>query len=312
MIPTQPGLRVLLRHQRHVSGAQRLLLTLALTLLSMGARADVPPAAHALFSRMQAAGLSFGPGVDETKVVVQDTLVHGLFLVRLRDSGESLGFINAQATLVGGGKRGFAVFDQPGKPARRLSGAEVLGLRTEILAAIDYPQLVPIRYGTGGARRILEISAVDCPSCQQFEQALASLVATPGQLDTTFYLVPSALVPTEDGGSAAWQTAAQVWCAESPGQAWQDWWQTHQVPVTADCRFDARSAQREAGMLRNILRGVGINADYTPTFVLEDGTLAMAEGPRTAAYIRQTFGASQGPTAPPAPLRRWLAPDPAP
>ena len=267
------------------------------------AQASPESALHLLFENMRSAHLSFGAGIGEHSLTVTPTLVRGLYFVRNPERNESLGVVNESGTLVGGGARGFAVFSEAGKPARRLSAEEVIALRAEIMAAIDYDRLVKVGYGNGGGRRILEFSAVDCPSCQHFEGILQSMQSA---LNTTFYVVPTSLVPINEGGGESWQTAAWIWCAPSNGRAWQNFWARQAPPHASSCRYDGASAQEEAGRLRMILRGAGVDVDYTPTFVLEDGSVVPAEGGRDGGYVARYFGPGSRPPAKAPGTSHWL------
>jgi len=265
------------------------LLTLILAVVLVpAAQADGRTAAHNLFSNLGRSRASLS--VNEATALVAPTLVRGMYSIS-NPQGHFIGFTNELGTLFGD-LRGLSVVPTNGGPVRRVGLDEIGDLRQEVVDAIDYDKLVRLSYGDGGGRRILVFSALDCPLCRAFEESMRRMG---GEANTTFFVVPSSLMSSAQGGRPTWDAAARIWCAEDAGASWRAYWATRTVPQPRQCRFDGRTAELAAQQLREILQAVGISVSGTPQFVREDGQLVRNNPAMDAAYLANTFGAAGAP-----------------
>lgn len=237
-------------------------LGVAASLVSTGASADGHSASASMFANLARLGIDIGH--KSANVVPSPTLVRGMYVLDTRQ-GEFVGFINESGTLFGD-FRGFQVVP-PNGPARVIDPNELVELRTEVMKNIEYDKLIRISSGDGGGRRLLLLSAVDCPSCKPFEAILnKSLRSTP----STIYVSPSSIQAIENS-PREWDMVARLWCAPDNGRAWQTYWQTRAVPAARPCAITANSAMTSTRHLLSILKGAGIKIPGTPTLIREDG-----------------------------------------
>ena len=285
----------------------RVLLTLLLGLALLGAApawADATSdATHRLFTHLGQARLQLP--VNEAKARASTTLVHQLYA--LGDAqGHPLGYFNEAGTLW---------MDARGPQAlgpnglRALTPDEIAALRVEVMAQIRYEALIKLVYGKGGGRRVLMFSALDCPYCRRFEDTLGFVG---DQLDTTFYVVPSALIGIEGDGVLVWQKVSRVWCAENPGNAWEGFWSEGSVPAVSSsraCEFaQPQSAVLANQQMREILKAVGTRVFAVPQFVREDGMVLRAGGQMELRDLDVLFGPKGLPSvASHASAENWLA-----
>jgi hypothetical protein len=231
--------------------------------------------------------------LTEQSTQATPTLVRGVYA--LTDAqGKGAGYINESGTLYGDAS-GFRVFQADGSPPRTLTPAETAVLRGEVMQAIDYDQLIKVQYGDGGGRRMVMFSALDCGYCKLFEKHFSELGKTN---NTTFYVVPLSLRPSQAGGAQVWQDVARIWCDSNNGDAWKRYWASGQLPPARACAIDARAAERSNLALQTILEAVGLPVKGTPTLLREDGVKLKVGDLRS--YLKQP--APPTPTAQPV----WL------
>lgn len=268
--------------------SSRIMLLATLLAIFAPAQADGPSAVAAYFASLDKAGIRI-EGVAPATTVATPTLVKGIYRFNAGSpTGAFVGYVNEAGTLIGDA-HGFSLIIPHNAP-RPLSDYETDQLRAEVVRNIDVDQLVAVRYGDGGGRRLVMFSAVDCPYCAKFEAGMAKLAK---QANTTFYVVPSALRPTSFGGAAvaSWQTAGRIWCAPDRGAAWLAYWAKRTVPAGDDCG-GAAMVERRADELSEILEAVGIKPKGTPAVLQENGKVFIPRAVLDAAYVRETFGAA--------------------
>jgi len=248
--------------------------------------ADGTSAAAAFFGNLEKAGIRLDD-VSPASTVATPTLVKHIYRLNTGTAaGAFIGYINEAGTLTGDAQ-GFRLIVPNAQP-RALSYDETAQLRAEIVRNIDVDQLIPVRYGDGGGRRLVMFSAVDCPYCAKFEASMAKLAS---QANSTLYVVPSALRPTSYGGQATanWQIVAKLWCAQDPTGAWLAFWARRAVPAGNDCGGPVAVEQRE-NELGEILDAVGVKRHGTPAVLSENGSVFTPKAPLDAAYVRDTLG----------------------
>lgn len=266
---------------------------------SLAAQAGGQDAIQNLFNNLARAKASVGVSADAT--VAAPTPVKGIYAVTDRQ-GRFIGYTNEAGTLFGD-SRGFNVLSASGAQPRPLTAEETAQLRVDIMNAIDYDRLVKVTYGDGGGRRILLFSAVDCPHCKSFEDGMRSVSQ---QVNTTFYVVPSALQPISKGGAQTWQVATHIWCAEDPEEAWLSFWEKRAVPALRKCHLQPKAAELLDRQIKDLLQAAGMRISGTPRLIAEDGTRVLIRSKLDAAFVEATYGPTGRPsTSIDAP--RWLA-----
>ncbi len=225
--------------------------------------------------------------MSEAQARASLTLVNQLYALS-DPQGRALGFFNEAGTLM---------LDAHGAQAlgnnalRALTPDEVTALRLEVMQRIRYEALIKLVYGQGGGRRVLMFSALDCPYCRRFEDTLGFVG---DQLNTTFYVVPSALVSPEGEGISTWQKVSRIWCDENPGNAWEGFWSEGSVPAakpSRSCEFaQPQSAVLANKQMREILNAVGSRVFAVPQFVREDGVVLRSSGQMELRDLDTLFG----------------------
>ena len=283
-----------------------MLLLLAGLLAASAAAADAVSARAALVANLER--LHYDAAPEAAAAVDDRTLVDGLYRLEDPATGQLIALYTASADVIGDGT-GWKWIDDSGlKP---FSPEEVGRLRAEAMRSIEWKRLVEVRYGDGGGRRILLISAVNCPVCARMEKTLAQHAAS---IDTTFYLLPISLSPSaaEGYGEATWRQASAIWCAADGAAAWRQFWLTHQAPAAAaGCTRDAMTTFKTSRNFATVLASIGAPLRGTPGIVREDGTALAFPAEPDAAWFSEVLGAKalqafkspQGDTAP----RQWLA-----
>ena len=294
MIKHSAAARISAPYCRPASGAAILMASLLFSsaLLSANAYADGAAAARNLYATMQRAGYAFDTPLRD--VVVEPTLVRGMYALMTRQ-GALVSITNESGTLSGDGNHP-QVYPAGGGKARALTAEEVLDLRTEVLANIDYDQLIKVQYGDGGGRKLLLFSALDCGYCKKLEDGLAKNTRT---LNTSFYVLPGSLRGQREGGLPVLQAASRIKCAPKNGLAWQSFWSKNVVPTEADggCRVTPASLEREEQLFKHVLLAAGIKIQGYPTLMNENGDRVPHLFDYTAANTNTLFGSGARPPA---------------
>lgn len=94
-----------------------------------------------------------------------------------------------------------------------LSGVALQQLQAQLFGAVKTSEAITFTYGSG-AKKVILISAFDCPSCRQLD---AKLEALADKLNATIYLFPLALDFTNQRAMAV---ATTIWCDADPAGQW--------------------------------------------------------------------------------------------
>jgi hypothetical protein len=299
----------ILRNARNKTVAPKLPLFLLPALASawlthpLIAYADEVDATHRLFAYWHQGNIHMN-GIEESSTTAKPTLVHGIYALYSR--GQWVAEINDSANLwVGGGQASIFANGR----YRAMSGDEKAALRSEIARNVAWDQLIKLTYGDGGGRRLIELSAIDCPVCRKFETTTHEYAKS---LNTTFYVVPSSLYQISQGAAPVWRNVALIWCAKDRALAWKAYWATHSVPAEQKCGWNAQSAQEATNVLAALLKAAGIpGTNTTPTFILENGERLQQSEVSAAFADRKAMARVFGPdglhASPPESESRWLS-----
>ncbi len=269
-------------------------------LISQSVLADSPTAIHNFYTNLARARTSLA--ATEINTVAIPTLVRGMYKLTSKQ-GQFISYTNEAGTLFGDAQ-GFKVISASGIPLRQLNLDEVAGLRAEVLSGLDYDKLIKVQHGDGGGRRIILFSAVDCPFCKKFEDAMREI---DNNVNTTFYVVPSSLRSLSRGGELPkWQAVSNIWCAEDNGAAWLAFWGNRRIAAPRQCEFaDPRNADASVQNLYAIFQAAGMNIVGTPNLVREDGVINRLNAGFDVAWAKATLGPAGMPPAVPQ-SNRWL------
>jgi hypothetical protein len=248
------------------------------------AHADAQSAASAYFRQLEQS--DFDASRQATAIARPIALVHGVYRLEDRESGAFLALITERGDLRGDSGGWSRVAKEGIAP---LPDTEMAQLRAEVMRSVAWDRLIRIAYGDGGSRRLILFSAIDCPYCAKMEASLAQMA---GGLNTTFYVLPTALAPMDVGGRGErnWGQAASLWCATDPASAWKQFWVTRSAASIDGCSLDAAGVQRTARDFATVMASVGAKLRGTPEFIREDGkTFGVPEG-FDVDYARATFG----------------------
>lgn len=253
---------------------------IASVLFSKIAFADGPSAVAAMYRNMASIGI--GLDVSQKNAHATPTLVRGIYKLVNKSSGQFMGYINEGGTVLGDHK-GWTVWARTPRP---MTSNELAEMRSEVIQNIDTDRLIKVEYGDGGDRRMVMFSAVDCSYCRKFEATAAKLAAS---MNTTFYVVPSALRPTSSG-TGPWRTVTNILCAKDKAAAWRSHWSNGGPPSTPGCRFDERQAEEIGNQLYELLASVGIKTKGVPAVLREDGTIFTPQTEFDKRYAASAFG----------------------
>ncbi|HTT10742.1 MAG TPA: thioredoxin fold domain-containing protein [Burkholderiaceae bacterium] len=280
------------------------LLVLASILPGQGALANGASAAANFFANLRRLG--YDTKLEASSTADERTLVDGLYRLEDRSSGELVGLITESGDILGDSTGWRWITAQEPRP---LSAQEAARLRAEVIDSIQWQKLVKVAYGDGGGRRIVLLSAVNCPFCARMEDSLARHA---GSIDTTFYVLPMSLSRsiTTDDGRASWRKAVNLWCAPDGATAWRHYWATHQVTERTGCALDEVAVFRTARNFSTVLSSIGVHVRGTPELIREDGSVLGFPPEPDAHFFRDVLG-SKGlnklePSPPDAGHRRWL------
>ena len=198
--------------------------------------ADGKSAAFAYFRNLQK--WNYETNYEAATTVTDATLVKGVYRLEETSTGKFIALITESGNIKGGANGWYWIEKDE---MRELSNYELKQLRSEVMRNISWDKLVKVTYGNGGGRRIVLVSAVNCPYCAKME---ANLARHSKSIQTTFYVLPTSLLDIDEkGGREAWLDATKLWCATDAGEAWRRFWTTQAVPKENKCRFDEATAQ---------------------------------------------------------------------
>ncbi|MEO8153860.1 MAG: hypothetical protein ABI605_12375 [Rhizobacter sp.] len=265
-------------------------------LAATDALADANSAKAAYFQNREK--LSYEVQSAASSVAREDTLVRGVYRLEDRASGRFIALITERGDLKGD-STGWTIVGPDGPVD--LTDAQARQLRQEVMSRVRWDQLIRVTYGDGGARRLILVSAVNCPYCRKMEANLAKSATT---LRTTFYVLPSSLTPlnASDEGQRTWSQAADLWCAHDDGGAsWKAFWVTHQAPRNQACPLDAASAQQLFRNFGIVMASIGVKVRGTPALIREDGEVFGVPPDFDADYASKTYGPAGMPATDAAP-----------
>lgn len=128
-----------------------------------------------------------------------------------------------------------------------------------LIAAIDFDQLpfdnaIVVKRGNG-ERKLVIFEDPNCSFCHKFERSLTTVD------NVTLYIF---LYPMLSDDSRV--VATNIWCAQNPAKAWEDWMVREMKPAAAVC--DSANAVLASNI--QVARSYGIKG--TPTLVFSDGS----------------------------------------
>ena len=171
---------------------------------------------------------------------------------------------------------------------RPLNNDELRQLRSEVMRNISWDKLIKVAYGNGGGRRMILVSAVNCPYCAKMEDNLAHRSKS---IHTTFYVLPTSLLDIDEkGGSEAWLEATKLWCAPEAGAAWRRFWAKREVPRVNKCPFDEVTAQNIFRNFGNVMSSIDARVHGTPAMIREDGKVLMVPAGFDDKYLSEVLG----------------------
>jgi len=281
-----------------------LVLVLASTFPARDALADAASAASAFFANVKRLG--YETTLEASSTVDDRTLVDGLYRLEDKSSGELVGLITESGDILGDGS-GWRWITKNGMQA--LSSQDAAQLRSEVLQNIQWNNLIKVQYGNGGGRRILLLSAVNCPFCARMEDSLARHA---GSIETTFYVLPMSLAPyvTSAEDRASWSKAANIWCASDNAAAWRRFWATKQVAESEGCKRDEVATFKTSRNFSTVMSSIGVHVRGTPALIREDGLVFNYPPDPDARYFRDILGPkalAEIKTPAKVPRLRWLA-----
>jgi len=255
----------------------------AILMYSQTTLADGVGAVASLYRNMANVGISLN--VSQQNIQATPTLVRGIYKLTVKPSGQFMSYVNEGGTITGDHK-GWQVIASPPRP---MNNRELSELRGDVMRHIDFDKLIKVEYGDGGGRKMVMFSAVDCPFCKKFEANAARLASS---MNTTFYVVPSALRPLSYGlvPLQNWRTATNIWCAKDNASAWRAYWSSNSLPASQSCAFDERTAEEMGNQLEELFSSVGINKHGVPTILREDGAIFTPRPDFDKSYATSIFG----------------------
>jgi hypothetical protein len=197
------------------------------------------------------------PSLRDKPIVA--TLLPGYVAMRYGSDPTDLDFMKKDGSI-----RSFRYFSSNGRPGEALGEGDLERERAEQFRKMSKEQLVTVTYGDG-SKKLLIISAFDCPYCKKLEGALSRHAS---KLNATIYYVPVLLSHAE---TAEDENLSAIWCAKGDkAKIWHDWWRGIQPPPQPRCQytFEDRMALR---MFFGAM-GNGKFSMASPTIIREDGS----------------------------------------
>jgi hypothetical protein len=252
--------------------------------------ADEISAYAAQEARINAAGYRLS--LPRNQTVVEKTLVKGIY--KVTDNRNQLQYYLTENGEFTGDYKGWRRGPQNVPATLEEQGQ----LKYEIMKNIDYDRLVKVQYGTGGQRKLLLFSALDCGYCKKME---ASLAKNTKRINTTFYVLPSARDLrvndqgqfTDPAARTIWDAASRITCASDSAAAWKQFWQNKALPpVSATCKTSGSKLALDANTFKEILSSVKVETTGTPAIILEDGRVVTPPVDFDAKTAETIFGES--------------------
>ncbi len=188
---------------------------------------------------------------------VKETLVQGVYSLQ-HPSGQYEPYFTDEAVTMLKTNQGWQRLESGGLQPP-MSDAEKQKVQAALFQWLKLDAAMPFRYGTG-ARKVVLISAFDCPSCRALERDMESRAKS---LNATIYLFPMALNYRD---KRAMDAATALWCRPDAASAWRSVMKGSASPTqgtTGNCGL--RSAEYTRS-LAAMLGSYGV-----PAFLFEDG-----------------------------------------
>lgn len=217
---------------------------------------------------------------DKIDNIAKETLVKGVYKLVNKNSGEFISFI-AENGKICGDANGWKYAGSN----RRLSNEEKFRLKVEILHSIKLQNFIRVQYGDGGGRKLILKSSLDCPYCKKMEANIAKSANT---LNTTFYVLPSALDERYD--SKVWDDVVKIWCADEGAAAWKTYWISMRAPASANCGLNSKLAREVTKDFREIMSSIGVRASGSPAIIREDGRVTTPPVELNSTQAEVLFG----------------------
>jgi hypothetical protein len=253
----------------------------AFATISPFAHADGIAALEALKTNLARAKV--GMPFNINNVEASSTVVKGIYVLQDKGTSTFRLFTNEAGSIIGTAA-GWQRVSQP----NQLSSEEKSEIRSELIKNIDTDKLIKIKFGDGAGRRMVLLSAIDCPGCFAFEQNLDKLAPI---LNTTFYVLPSSLQDeSSQKGRQNWQTVANIWCAQDNASAWLSYWKKPAPIAGQHCGLNSHDASVLSGyFFLGLLPSVGIKPIGTPAILREDGNLYVPKLAFDKKYALENF-----------------------
>lgn len=166
-------------------------------------------------------------------VALKPTLVPGFLGVLYPGDTSAEVFVDEAGTIIGSNATGYAYLTGAKKGAK-LDDQDAKALFYRMLKGIPKDKLITYRFGSG-QRKVILITAYDCPACRKLEAAIQENRA---KLNATIYIVPTALAYGFD--PQAPDKIQSLLCASDPAKAWFSVMQNGKLPVSR-CNVDPAS-----------------------------------------------------------------------
>jgi len=168
--------------------------------------------------------------------------------------------INEASTVMYGGHG--PVHMTPGTPA--LTPEERLQWRAAVMRSLDTSKLITYRYGAG-ERKLLLVTAFDCPYCIALEKRLSKLAP---KLNATIIMVP--MVQAPNASSMAMYNA--IACSADPAAEWRKVMLTRKFPTKSLPECGAPS------VADTVIAAAALGELGTPALIREDGKTVSIPG----------------------------------
>lgn len=145
--------------------------------------------------------------------LVKPSLVDGVYSVFFEGKSSPGIFVTENLELIGNSTIGYSTLISS-KSGVDLDKNQSQALFDEMLRNLPFDRLPVFKYGSGGKRVVL-ISAYDCPSCRQLEKELSKKAAS---LDATVYVIPTSLMYADDPSVRV--KVKQILCSPDKSAAW--------------------------------------------------------------------------------------------
>lgn len=195
---------------------------------------------------------------------VRETPISGLYEIRVGEA--EIAYTDAQGRYIVQG----SLLDIETK--RNLTQDRIDALTAIDFDSLPFEQAIVITRGDG-SRKLAVFEDPNCSYCHRFEQQLATVD------NVTVYVFLYPILSPD-----SFLKSRNIWCAENPQAAWENWTQRQQAPAEAVC--DTKPIDDNVNFGRNY------RIEGTPTLIFTDGT--KIPGAIDAAKIEERLNAAHG------------------